>query len=310
MAHTKTLDELQPGAATALTIGMFDGVHRGHQALVEQVVQRGRALGGQSAAITFHPHPRAVLAPGAPVSLLTSLDDRLALLSNLGLDVVITLPFTLELSRLSPEAFLDLLQAHLNVKELWVGPDFALGHKRAGTVTRLRELSADRSFTVHTIVEMSIGGEKISSSRVRELLLAGDIEAATLQLGRFPSLAGVITPGARRGRTLGFPTANLALNANYLLPANGIYAVYAELDGAFLPAVANIGTRPTFEDGERLVEVYILDFDGDIYGRQMRVHLVQRLRAELRFASVSELVARMHEDVAEAQAVFARQARA
>ena len=305
MALIAELSKLHPGPPIALTIGVFDGVHRGHQALITHAVQRAQALGGQSAAITFHPHPRAVLAPDTVFYDLTSLDERLALIAQLGVNIVIPLAFTLELSRLSPEEFLDLVQEHLNLRELWVGPDFALGYRRAGTVPRLSELGAERGFSVGTVPPVAVAGGRVSSSRVRDVIVAGDVEQARLLLGRLVRLEGVVVAGVGRGRRLGFPTANLALTSNYLLPANGIYAVYAELGGNLLPAVANIGVRPTFGGNERLVEVYILDFDREIYGWRLRVHLIKRLREEMRFAAVADLVARMERDVSEARAVFA-----
>ena len=277
MTHISDLKELVAGLPAVVTIGVFDGVHRGHQALIGQVVERAHAIGGTSVVLTFHPHPRAVLRPDVPTFVLTSLSERLRLIADLGVDTVATLEFTRELSLLSAEEFLDLLQAHVNMHELWVGDDFALGHHRSGTVARLSELGAERGFIVHPVAQFGDGGERISSSRVRDLITAGDVEQAARLLGRYPFIAGTVIAGLQRGRTLGFPTANLALNAAYLLPADGIYAVYAELDGVRLPAVANIGVRPTFGNNERLVEAYILDFDRMIYGQVLGVHLVKRL---------------------------------
>ncbi len=286
-------------------MGVFDGVHIGHQALIGHTVQRGRLLGGASAAITFYPHPRAVLAPETVTYELTSLSERLALIARLGVDTVIPLRFTADLSRLSPEAFLDLVQRHLRLHELWVGPDFALGYKRTGSVARLKELGDQRSFSVGIVPPVLLAGERVSSSRVRAVIEAGDMEQARLLLGRFHRLEGVVVAGVGRGRALGFPTANLTLTSNYLLPANGIYAVYAEMGSSSLAAVANIGIRPTFGDSQRLVEVYIMDFEGDIYGQRLGVQLVRRLRQEIRFATVADLVAQMTRDVAEARRTLA-----
>lgn len=304
MTRISSLNELVPGAAAVVTIGVFDGVHRGHQALIGQVVERGRALGGESVVLTFHPHPRAVLRPDVPTYSLTSLSDRLRLISELGVDIIVTVEFTRDLSLLSAEEFLDLLQKHVNLRELWVGEDFALGHHRSGTVARLSELGAERNFIVHAVAAVGAGGDRISSSRVRELITAGDVEQAARLLGRYPFISGTVVPGLQRGRTLGFATANLALSDMYLLPANGIYAVHAELDGVRLPAVANIGVRPTFGNNDRLVEVYILDFNQMIYGQSLGVHLVKRLREEVRFASVDDLVAQMQRDVTAARTVL------
>ena len=310
MARICNLTELSPGPPVALTIGVFDGVHRGHQVLIGEAVRRARLLGGQCIALTFYPHPRAVLMPGATVYELTSFTERLELIAALGVDVVATLEFTRALSMLSAEAFIELAQQHIALRELVVGSDFALGRNRAGTVPRLREIGQGRGFAVHAIEPIDLGGIRVSSSKVREVIAAGDIETATRLLGRFPRLEGIVVAGHKRGRTLGFPTANLALTAPYLLPANGIYAVYAETDGTSLPGVANIGTRPTFGDNDRLVEVYVLDFDGDLYGRRLGVHLVKRLRDEVRFASVGALVEQMRRDAAAARAALAVQDRA
>jgi riboflavin kinase / FMN adenylyltransferase len=304
MTRISDLNELTAGLPAVVTIGVFDGVHRGHQALISQVVARARVLGGESVVLTFHPHPRAVLRPEVPTYSLTSLNDRLRLIADMGVDTIATIEFTRDLSQLSAEEFLDLLQKHVNLRELWVGEDFALGHHRAGTVARLSELGLERNFIVHPVAAIDAEGDRISSSRTRELIAAGDVEEAARLLGRYPFISGLVVPGLQRGRTLGFPTANLALTDTYLLPANGIYAVYAELDGVRLPAVANIGVRPTFGNNDRLVEVYILDFDRSIYGQSLGVHLVKRLRAELRFASVDDLVAQMQRDVADARTVL------
>lgn len=304
MALIRNLTELKPGPPAVMTIGVFDGVHRGHQALIGQVVQRARTLRGLSVVLTFYPHPRAVLRPGMPVYELTSQEEKLSLIAALGVDVVTTLTFTKELSLLRAGEFIDLLLQHVNLRELWVGPDFALGHHREGTVERLSVLGAEHGFTVHIVAPVDSAGERVSSSRIRDLITAGDVMQAAALLGRYPHIEGMVVTGDRRGRTLGFPTANLALTAAYLLPANGIYAVIAELDGARLPAVANIGVRPTFGVNDRLVEVYLLDFDRDIYGQRLGVSLVKRLRDEVRFDSVDDLVAQMHRDVGEARGVL------
>ena len=305
MALICNITELKPGAPAVMTIGVFDGVHRGHQALIGQVGQRARALKGLSVVLTFYPYPRAVLRPGTPVYELTSQSDKQSLIAALGIDVVTTLTFSLELSLLTAAQFIDFLLQHVDLRELWVGPDFALGHGREGTVERLSELGAEHGFTVHTVTPIDSAGEHVSSSRIRELISAGDVTQAAALLGRYARIEGTVVAGDRRGRTLGFPTANLAVASNYLLPANGIYAVFAELDGVHIPAVANIGVRPTFGVNARLVEVYLLDFERDIYGQRLGVSLVKRLRDELRFDSVDELVVQMHRDVSEARGVLA-----
>jgi riboflavin kinase/FMN adenylyltransferase len=305
MALIRNLAELNPGPPAVMTIGVFDGVHRGHQALISQVVERARALQGQSIVLTFYPHPRAVLRPGKPVYELTSQDEKLALIAALGADVVTTVTFTRELSLLTAAQFIDLLLQHVHLRELWVGPDFALGHNREGTVERLSQLGTEHHFAVDVVEPVDSAGERVSSSRIRDLVTAGDVEQAATLLGRYPHIEGVVVTGVRRGQTLGFPTANLALTAAYLLPADGIYAVFAELDGARLPAVASIGVRPTFGINDRLVEVYLFDFARDIYGQHLGVSLVKRLRNEERFDSVDDLIAQMQRDASEAREVLA-----
>jgi riboflavin kinase / FMN adenylyltransferase len=287
-----------------MTIGVFDGVHRGHQALIGRVVARAAAIGGQSLVLIVHPPPRQVLMRGSAVFELTSYQERVDLIAGLGVDIVARLEFTPEVSLLAPEAFLDLVQAHVTLREIWGGPDFAVGHKRAGTVARLSELGAQRGFTMHTLEPVTGAGGQVSSSKVRELIVAGDIEQATAMLGRYPRLQGEVVPGDRRGRTLGFPTANLRFDTPYLLPANGIYAVYTDIGGVRRPAVANIGVRPTFGDNDRLVEVYVLDYDGDLYGQCLSVFLVSRLRDEERFPSIEALIAQMRRDVIQAREVL------
>ncbi len=304
-ARISDLTNLQPSRPAALTIGVFDGVHRGHQELIKETINRARAVDGESIVLTFYPHPRTVLRPDSPISELTNLRERTNLIAALGVDVVATLPFTHELALLSAEEFIDMLMQHVALRELCVGPDFALGRGRAGTVSVLTEIGARRGFRVNSIPHVVVGGERVSSSRVRALVAAGDVEQAAQLLGRPVLIEGAVVTGVQRGRTLGFATANLAPSASLLLPANGIYAVYAELDGNKLPAVANIGVRPTFGHNARLVEVHILDFDRSIYGAHLRVHLVKRLRDELRFSSVDALVAQMHRDVAAARSVLA-----
>ncbi len=304
IARICNLTDLHPGQPVALTIGVFDGVHRGHQALIAQTVQSARDMGGISMVLTFSPHPRAILAPQTPVFEITSMSERLRLIAELGVDVVATLPFTRELSLLPAEGFLDLLLQHIALRTLCVGPDFALGHRRSGTVQRLSELGRGRGFTVQTVPHLHVGGERVSSSRIRTLVATGDVEQAALLLGRYLHIEGTIIAGVQRGRSLGFPTANLALSAPYMLPSNGIYAVFVELDGVRLPAVANIGVRPTFGHNDRLVEVYILDFNRMIYGQHLGVHIVKRLRDETSFASVGALVSQMQRDVVDARSVL------
>jgi riboflavin kinase/FMN adenylyltransferase len=291
---------------TVLTIGAFDGVHRGHQALIGAVIDRARASRRLSAVLTFHPHPAVVLAPERAPRYLTTPGEKAALLEKLGVDVLVLHPFNREVAGTPAETFMAAISGYLNLRELWVGPDFALGRNRGGNVARLEELGGQLGYELHVVQPVFNDGQVISSSRIRSLLYEGRVDEAAELLGRYPSLSGEVVTGARRGHNLGFPTANLEVRPERAVPANGIYAVLAILGGERYPAVANVGVRPTFENGERLVETYIFDFDQDIYGCDLVVEFVARLRDEVRFASVGDLVAQMGRDSDEARRILAR----
>lgn len=290
---------------TILTIGAFDGVHRGHQYLIGQLLQRARQTQRLAGLITFHPHPSAVLSPGNPTRYLTTPGEKAALLERLGLDLVAILPFNRELAQTSARDFIEMICRQLRMTELWVGKDSALGRGREGTPEVLRALGQEMGFSVEMIAPLVWKGEVISSTRIRSLLLRGQVREAAELLGRYPSLAGEVVRGAQRGRCLGFPTANLEVRAERAVPANGIYAVYAVLGEERYQGVANVGVRPTFDNGERTVETYILDFKGDIYGYDLVVEFVERLRSEKRFTDIKELIAQIERDIVEARRILA-----
>jgi len=298
------LTHLHPDKPTVLTIGKFDGVHRGHEHLFRQLIGRARELGAQAAALILHPHPREVLRPGEPVRYLTSIEERIELLQALGLDLVVILPFTPELAATSAEDFLALLARHLWLVELWVGPDFALGRGRQGDVPFLRRMGQVRGFEVHVVEPLRRAGRVVASSEIRADLEEGRVVEAKALLGRWPSLTGTVIRGAHRGRGLGFPTANLAVWERQVVPGNGVYAVWVHLRGERRPGVANIGVRPSFEDGQHTVEVHIFDFNDDLYGEQLKVEFVQRLRDERRFENVEALVEQIRRDAARARQVL------
>jgi riboflavin kinase/FMN adenylyltransferase len=303
------IDQLDKAALrhdTILTIGVFDGVHRGHQALIGRVVARARATGCLAALITFHPHPAAVLAPQRAPRLLTTVGEKVALLEGLGLDLLVILPFTRQVADTPAREFMADVSRHLRLRELWVGPDFALGHNREGNVDYLRKLGREMGYDLHVVHPVRVDGldEVVSSSRTRALLEQGQVERVTEMLGRYPSLSGEVVTGARRGHDLGFPTANLEVRAERAVPADGIYAVFALLGERRLPAVANVGVRPTFDNGERIVEVYILDFGEDIYGCDLVIEFVARLRDEVRFEQVADLIDQIERDVEDARAIL------
>ncbi|MBI3977930.1 MAG: bifunctional riboflavin kinase/FAD synthetase [Chloroflexi bacterium] len=301
MEIVRELRNLEPGPDVALTIGSFDGVHRAHRRLFDQVVARARSLGGQAVAITFDPHPRAVLTPNNPPFLLTTVEQRLLLMEQAGLDLAVVMTFDRALASLSARAFMELLGSHLRVRELVVGPNFALGRGREGTVERLIDLGHDLGYTVTVIPPVEIEGMLISSTATREALARGDVELAARMLGRPATVEGKVVEGFRRGRSIGFPTANIATDPSMIVPANGVYAVRLTLDDHTYPAVANIGVRPTFEGSQRSVEVHIFDFDADIYGRRVGVAFIHRLRDERKFAGIAELVAQIRHDAEQAR---------
>jgi riboflavin kinase / FMN adenylyltransferase len=303
------LDDLSKASLrqeTILTIGAFDGVHRGHQALIDQVVARARATDRLAALLTFHPHPAAVLAPDRAPRYLTTPGEKVALLEGLGLDLVVLLSFTRETAATPARDFMEAVSRHMRLRELWIGADFALGHNREGNVPRLRELGGELGYEVQIVEPVSGEDEIISSSRIRALLRDGQVEGAARLLGRYPSLSGEVVTGARRGHKLGFPTANLEVRPERAVPADGIYAIFALLGEERYQAVANVGVRPSFDNGERIVEAYIFDFDRDIYGCDLVVEFVARLREERRYEHLDDLIAQIERDSDEARRILAR----
>lgn len=291
---------------TILTIGAFDGVHRGHQSLIGAVVERARATDRLAALITFHPHPVMVLAPERAPRYLTTPGEKLALLENLGVDLVVLLPFSREMAAMPARAFMERASRYLRVRELWVGADFTLGRNREGDLPHLRDLGHELGYDV-TAFQTVLGAEDaISSSRIRSLLLEGRIEEAGILLGRNPRLSGEVVYGAGRGQALSCPTANLEVRPELAVPADGVYAVFAVLGSERYPAVANIGVRPSFDDGTRTVETHIFDFDEDIYGCDLVVEFVSRLRDERRFEDIDDLVNQIEIDSQAARSILSQ----
>lgn len=296
------------GRPSAVTIGKFDGVHRGHQALVAQLRNRASQDGLASVVVTLHPSPVTVLRPGTLVTYLCSLEERVALLRELGVDSVGVLSFTSELAQLSYRDFAGLLAECLGMRLLLVGPDFALGRDREGTFERLRELGDERGFAVETIELLSEDGGKVGSGAVRDALARGDIETANQLLGRAFALRGPVMRGEERGRLIGFPTANIAVAPDLALPKFGVYVTRAHLAGATYPSVSNIGERPTFGASRPTIETHLLDFEGDCYERELRIELLHRVRDERRFSGADELVGQIGRDVEVTRAYFAEHA--
>lgn len=296
------LAELQLETPTCLTIGAFDGVHLGHQALFRALVTAGRDHGLQSVVLTFDPLPRQVLSGGGP-GLLSSLEERLDVLQMLGLDGVLVYPFTAETARTSAAEFIADLVARIPLHCMWLGPDFRLGRDREGDVAALRALGAEYGFEVHVLEQVvRWQGVPVRSSRIRRALREGNLEEVNGCLGRPFRLTGTVGHGDKRGRLMGFPTANLRLPSERLLPAHGVYVCSAHLRNGSYAAITNVGIRPTFDHHTPLVEAHLLDFSGELYDAPIQLDFHHRLRPELRFATVDALVAQMREDEAEARA--------
>ncbi len=286
-----------PSGPLDLAIGVFDGVHMGHQALIQSVARHTAASGGTSIAATFDPLPIEVLAPGAPPSALSDIEERSALLHEAGAAAVVVFGFTAEFGALTPQEFAERLAGAGEVRRVCVGPDFQFGRERAGDVHTLAALGSRLGFGVDVEPAVTMDGHVVSSTRIRNALLAGDVSGAARLLGRPYSVTGVVERGDARGRALGYPTINLGVAARRLLPRDGIYAMWAQVNGKRVRAAASLGVRPTFGGGERRLEAYLLDWSGDVYGDTVRAEFVQRIRDELRFASATELAVQIGADV-------------
>lgn len=284
------------GLPTMLTIGVFDGVHRGHQHLIGSTVRRAQELGAQSAVLTFDPHPDLITRPERKRLYLGSLERRAELIAQLGVDVLVVMAFTNEIKALSALDFMRLITGALALRELWVGYDFALGRKREGNLARLAEIGGELGYTVHPVAAFVEDGSPLSSSRIRTALAEGAVEAAAAMLGHPFSVDGPVVQGDQRGRTIGFPTANVAVSELQFLPADGVYVCQATVRGERYSAVTNVGIRPTFDGVRRTVETHLLNFAGDIYNEHLRVDFLHRLRGEQKFNGVQELVAQITRD--------------
>ncbi len=290
-----------------VTIGAFDGVHRGHQHLIRNLVREAHEKGFLASLVTFHPHPSVVLNPSNPTRYLTTPGEKVSILEKMDLDLVAILPFDEKMARMPAREFMELLCKHLNLKELWVGADFALGYQREGNVEVLKKLGREMGFMVRVVEPLYFKGEVISSTRIRRLIALGEVREAAQLLGRYYSLAGEVVKGEGRGRLLGFPTSNLEVRPERVYPADGVYVTYIRLGRDRFWGVTNVGTRPTFDGGKRLVEAHILDFEGDLYGYDLVVEFVERLRPELKFSSVEELKEQIRRDVERAREILARE---
>lgn len=293
----------------ALTVGVFDGVHRGHQHLIHRMVAWAREHEVQTACVTLDPDPEVVLRPGRPHPALSSAEERSSLLLGLGVRRVEIVRFTEELARQTPQEFVQGLRRRYELRALWAGSDFALGRDRAGTLEMLREIGVDLGFEVVAVDPLREGSRVISSTWIRELLTEGNVAVCTQLLGRPYCIEGVVAPGMRRGHEIGFPTANIAPPPDKAMPADGVYLVRVTMprDGEAQDChgVVNLGGRPTFGEVERLLETHVLDFDGELYGTRLRLCFLRQLRGVQRFSGVEELRAQIERDVALARELIA-----
>ena len=308
MTYYQELESASPPGDTAITIGTFDGVHLGHQRVFQRLKSAAESKGLLSAVLTFRNHPRLVLSPDTNVRYVTTLEERLSLISAQGVDLVVPVEFTKELSVLKAREFLSLLSEKLKMKGIVAGPDFALGHRREGDIPALTQLGREMGFWVETLEHVRTGGSAISSNSLRSVIVEGDVVKAAEMLGRLYSLAGSVVEGEHRGKGLGFPTANLSVESGIVIPGDGIYAAWANVGSARYQAACNIGVRPTFGGGRRTVEAFILDFDGDLYGRPLTLEFANRLRGEEAFPTVDALVDQMKRDVDRTRAVLSTSA--
>lgn len=283
--------------SSVITLGNFDGLHRGHQELIRLIIQRARETASHSMVVTFRPHPLKILAPEQCPPLISIYEEKIELLERLGIDVLVKIPFTLEFAAMEPRAFVkDVLCGLLGAREIFVGYNYRFGKGRKGNIRLLRELGEEFGFVVREIEQVSLDGEVISSTLIRQLLKNGEVEHAAKLLGRDYALSGIVVKGDGRGRGLGFPTANIAPK-HAIIPRNGVYAVRLFVRDKYYNGIVNIGMRPTFEAHSPAIEVHIFDFDEDIYGEEITVYFVSRIREEKKFRNAEALTNQINADI-------------
>ena len=306
MEIEQELASINPQGETLLTLGVFDGVHAGHRYLLEKLKQRAAKKNLLSGVVTFNPHPQSVLHPYNQLPWLSDVEDRVRSIQELGISIVAVLTFTPKIAQLSARDFMSLLKKHLKIHGIMVGPDFALGQDREGDINLLRTLGREMNFSVEAIPPYTINGEIVSSTLIRQALIQGNMKRIKKLMGHYFYLSGNVITSDRRGRVLGFPTANLDIKPQQALPRNGIYATIAQVDSVQLPSATNIGIRPTFGKGIKTVEAHLLDYEGDLYGKEIRLEFVQKLRDEQRFPSAEELKVQIEKDVHRVKTLLAK----
>jgi riboflavin kinase/FMN adenylyltransferase len=292
---------------TFLTIGSFDGVHLGHQQLIRELNAHAHEAGAKSVVLTFHPHPSVILRGRTGAFYLTTPSEKAELLDELATDIVVTHPFTHEISQSTAREYISYLMDHLGFRQLWVGYDFALGKGREGNVSYLKQLGEEYEYKVHVIEPVTPDGKTISSSQIRNLLTGGNIVEANNLLGRPYRIVGEVVHGDGRGKGIGIPTANLETSDEKLIPGAGVYASRVQILDEYWPAAVNIGTRPTFESSDQRshVEAHILDYSGDLYSQKIAVEFIARLRGEQRFQNIEDLINQIHADINQTRVIIA-----
>jgi riboflavin kinase / FMN adenylyltransferase len=299
---TRGLSRVHPRAHPVATIGNFDGHHHGHRALLQTVVETARKAQGTSLALTFEPHPVKILAPHVDLRFLTSPEEKLGHFEAAGIDEVVFLDFTPAFAAMSPEQFAgEVLHRSLTLSELFVGAHFAFGKGRAGKIEDLIRFGGQYGFLVHPVTPLTLDGDVVSSSRIRRLIQEGNMERATKLLGRPYGIRGTVVQGLQQGQAMGWPTANLRIPAGRVVPPDGVYAARTLQGSQLYDSIAYIGTRPTFGAGERLIEVNLLDHTRDLYGEEITVQFVARVRGDHTFASADELSKQIARDVEQAR---------
>ncbi len=308
MAELVDLHNVKREPNTVLTVGTFDGVHAGHQALMDTVLQKAKEREARSVIVTFDPHPREIIHPGdTGIKLLTTLQERREALEELGMDMLLVIPFDRDFSLLSAEEFIrDIIYEKVGVSEFVIGYDHHFGHDREGTIETVERLADQLGFDAYVVSRQEVGEQTVSSTAIRNAISEeGDMQKAAEMLQRFYRLSGTVVHGDKRGKEIGFPTANIKpVDGRKVIPKDGVYAVQVWIDGEKRGGMMNIGTRPTFEENERVLEVNIFDFEEVIYGRTIEIWFIERIRDEVKFSGVDELVAQLKDDESQARSIL------
>jgi riboflavin kinase/FMN adenylyltransferase len=304
MIAEEELAEFKPGKDTLLTIGVFDGVHLGHRRLIAELVEQASRKHLLAGVVTFRQHPEDMLSRGKKLPFLTDIETRTRLLEEAGVDFIVPLSFTASLAAMDARRFIALLQNNLKMRGLVVGPDFALGKQREGDIETLKKLSQAMGFTLTIVPPLEINGEVVSSTGIRKAMAEGDMKKVYALTGRYFTLHGKVVTGAGRGESLGFPTANLGVHSGQAIPPDGVYAGLAHVNGRVYQAMTNIGKSPTFGDNKRTIESYLIDYSGDLYGHELSVDFVARLRDEKKFKNADKLKKQLAEDVRQGKTIL------